>query len=197
LRNRLTSGVVRATMSSVSRMDWITKTEPAMTTTEVNVLTLHGELATGPFRFVRFEIKKHVAGGVVKAGGTCERCSQAIANAVILTGSNGVNVTVGVDCARICTESAANRTARLAIESAERAHLRALAKAATTRREADMDAWLSDPSNTAKLATIPSPVAWRASNGDTMLDWLRWAFDNGGATYFRKCFVAAVKATVA
>lgn len=133
-------------------------------------------LGKAPFAVVGCELKVFSAGpdGPTKPGGMCWFCSSPLIQAYVIRSADGRRFTVGPDCVEKTGDvglrdrvKALGREARI-----QRSHARQDAKIA------DVAALLAREDVRAKLAGLPHPLAWKAAQGATMLDWADWMMEH-------------------
>ncbi len=132
-------------------------------------------------------------------GGTCDHCGTAIWNVFKFEAANGARFVVGCVCAEKARKEVAKtgRTDRALeqIAAAVRKANKAKRHAREAAKLAEADSWI--PEHKAALEALPHPKEWAADQGQTLLDSLRWFWDNAGTAGKLKAYRAAVKALAA
>ncbi len=127
-------------------------------------------------------------------GGTCEHCGTEIWTVYRFQAGNGRIFKVGSSCVLkgFDADPALNRSPEFLAFKAARAKM---AKSARKNREArklaEGRAWLALDRTKMHLAALPHPSPYRATMGDTALDWAAWALANMGNTGLLKMFKRA------
>lgn len=148
-------------------------------------------LGAAPFRFVGcYEDRgpkiisvangvTHQVGAPGQPMGTCSYCGQGIAICCEILSADGKRFIVGSDCVNRTHQegtrvrSDAERAVRSMKAEAKRAKFRELLAAGRDRLA-------NDEGLRARLASLPSPNEYRASKGDTRLNWAEWMLANAG-----------------
>ena len=138
-------------------------------------------LGKGPFAFTgRVTEKVHcVPGGPSKAGSCCDYCSTGIRYEFWVKSSDGKEFKVGCDC----IHKTGDRGLILQIAKAER-ELRDKKNAAAKARKAERLAIRVEnakailPTIAGTLASKPHPSSYFADQGSTLLDYVKWCFEN-------------------
>lgn len=145
-------------------------------------------LGLAPFKFVGVEEKRGPiswydpkSGTTLTAGspgqpmGTCEYCYQGIAICCSVESADGKRFVVGSDCIRkvFIKGSPVEYAVRRALNAAKLTKDTAKWRAVADRIASDLDL-------RSALANLPSPNAYRASKGDSRLDWCEWMLANAG-----------------
>jgi len=137
-------------------------------------------LGKAPFRVAGFSVEKYQAcpGAPVQPGGSCTICGQGIMNVFRVRSADGHEFKVGPDC----VAKAGDAGLRKAVDKVIREHRREVRWAREKAQLEDGRAFLARSDVRAALAARPSPIAWRAEQGDTMADWADWMMSRAGAT---------------
>lgn len=145
-------------------------------------------LGIAPFKFVGMDRKVGPIdlGGGMFAGapgqpmGTCDYCGNGIADCCNIKSADGKFFVVGTTC----VEKTTSKGARLLTEVQQA--VKAARKVATDARNAAKieaaRAGLEIEAVREYLASKESPNAYRASKGDTLLDWAVWMMRSAGTT---------------
>lgn len=149
--------------------------------TQVHRFELAG-LGKGPFRFTgRVTEKVFVAcpGAPAKAGSSCDYCSTAIRYEFWVSSADGREFKVGCDC----IHKTGDRGLIQQISAAERKLRDAKNLAAKARKAAMLSARIDEatrllPSVVSTLASQKHPNQYFADQGKTLLDYVRWCFEN-------------------
>lgn len=139
-------------------------------------------LGKAPFRYVgmvyqEISYGERVIGSVggvpvaTKPGGTCDHCGAYIVDMFRIVSGDGIESKVGCDC--IDKVNQVLGTARIADDRK---------KAKQAREKARIAAAIVALDSAHLLRSQPHPTAWRAGQGDTMIDYCRWMFANAGHT---------------
>lgn len=157
------------------------------TTTKVHPFELAG-LGIAPFRFVGAEERRGpiswtengitlTAGAPGQPMGTCSYCGQGIAVCCFVEDAKGSRFMVGSDCIRKVYSTGTR------VRSDLERQIRSMKVAAESERIAAVRERVSfDNDLRDSLAAKPSPNEYRASKGETMLDWADWMLKNAGHT---------------
>lgn len=148
-------------------------------------------LGQAPFRCVGFSeergpIRRALPNGVMmeigspgQPMGTCDYCGQGIANVFHILSADGRRFKVGCDCVQ--------KTGDAGLVKVVSKQANKIRREATAKRNAERIAALraelaADYKLTDLLKSRPHPLAWRAEQGDTRLDWVTWMLKNSGET---------------
>jgi hypothetical protein len=154
---------------------------------------LFAHLGPAPYRFVMFTIPSKslleanpeayyrvISESPLEPGhgtGTCACCGTYITNIYIIECGDGSRWGVGSDCIL-----KVNRESKL-ISAVKKAKREADATARHAREDAAVASaldWIN--AHESELAALPHVQPWRASKGETLLDCVRWYFNNAGVT---------------
>jgi hypothetical protein len=116
------------------------------------------------------------AGAPGQAMGVCKYCYQGIAICCTIQDADGKTFTVGSDCVKRTGDKGLHN-ATTAVQKIARDNTRKREDARIAEVKASVE---TDESLRAILAGKPSPNAYRASKGDTRLDWATWMLANAG-----------------
>lgn len=165
-------------------------------------------LGKSPFRYVGYDVKVgpiRCDDGMTQIGspgqpmGTCDYCGQGIAICVSIQSIDGKLFTVGQDCAEKLYRETNRPAAEIArdpiykaMKAAKRERDRKLRHAREAVKLADGAAWFAE--HEAAAATLPSPNTYRANQGETLADFVRWFAANAGTTGKLRAYATARKA---
>jgi len=119
----------------------------------------------------------------IQPGASCDHCGTAIYETHRFCAADGRVFKVGSTCvSKMLAEQRTNSLA--AAERAIKAQRREQARErAANKRAVDYEtltALLADETVRAALASKPHPLPFKASEGETLLDWAAWMHENGG-----------------
>lgn len=147
-------------------------------------------LGLAPFRFTGTVTEKVfcVPGGTPKAGSSCDYCGTGIRYEFWINSADGKTFKVGCDC----IHKTEDRGLIKQISVAERKLRDAKNKAAKIRKEEKLAARVELanaklPSVQGLLSEKKHPNQYMADKGLTLLDYVKWCFDNRAAD--KACFI--------
>jgi len=108
--------------------------------------------------------------------GTCDYCGQGIAICCEIVSSDGKRFVVGSDC----VEKTGDKGIVVKVKSAVNKLRSEKRKASEAKRIAEFAAELETEELRAVLAALPHPQAWRAEQGETLLDSVEWFMAHAG-----------------
>jgi hypothetical protein len=153
-------------------------------------------LGKAPFTWLRVEcrvgpIKTELPDGTTleqgapgQPMGCCDYCSNGIAECHVIRSADGREFIVGCDCVRKVNAKGSRvlAAAEQAAQNLRNAKARERRAAKAERDSAEIQSLLGDPAWRERAASKPHPLAWRAEQGDTRLDYAEWMFQNSGAS---------------
>lgn len=141
-------------------------------------------LGKAPFRFIGVEEKVYIAysGAPAQPAGTCDYCGMGIKYVFRCESADKKVFGVGCDC----IQKHGDRGLIKLISSAEKAIRDARNAKAKERKIAKLAARVEKakeklPTIQGKLASLPHPNQYFASQGRTLLDYVNWCFENRAA----------------
>lgn len=161
--------------------------QPATIDQEVKVHPFEAQ-GLGKALFVCVGMQKNVytGGGGSQPGGTCRFCGTGIMYEYLIKSSDGRLFVVGSDCVHKTNDPKLVP----AVESLERQRKREMAREARRRRDQaalakaqeqlpGLREWVK--ASREQLSAIPHPNQWRASQGDSLADYLEWSLAHRSA----------------
>jgi hypothetical protein len=117
-----------------------------------------------------------------KPGGTCDACGTYIVNMFRIMSADGQESVVGSDCILKVSQSVQGRKAFDAdLKKVQKAARQATADRKKAKDKLRVQAAIERlPFCRGVLGDMPHPYQSLASQGKTMLDYVRWMFDNAG-----------------
>ena len=111
-----------------------------------------------------------------QVGNSCRYCWTGIKDVFYIESADGKVFPVGSTCVNKTGDRGLINTVKRQMNQlkAEKAYKR------NTERIANAVVELEDPELRKSLASHPHPLEWRASKGDTLLDWAEWMLANAG-----------------
>jgi len=146
-------------------------------------------LGIAPFKLVGTFVSKYQAipgdpNCPIQPGSSCDYCAQGIMLVCVIRGADGRDFKVGYDCAAKTTRDAAttaDQKLAAAIDGARRKLNRKKAHVRAADKAAELAMLLDSEFARVRLASLPHPNKWRASEGDTLLQWAMWMLNKAGA----------------
>ncbi len=126
------------------------------------------------YKLLGVTINKHQHTG--QPGSSCDFCGTAIMYEFWLLSSDGNKFKVGSDCIYRSGDIQLSSTTKVA----ERKMVNDMRHEKERLIIAQLRTDLDNPAIQAKLTAHPHPIAWRASKGDTLLQWADWMFKYSG-----------------
>lgn len=135
-------------------------------------------LGNAPYKFTGFSVSTYQAcsGAPIQPGSSCDYCGAGIRDVFTFRSANGKAFKVGSSCCRKSGDKYITTVAQREMRKVnlERRHVREAAKIEQAKT------LLASDSVRANLQTQPHPNDWRASEGDTLLNWAEWMMDHSG-----------------
>lgn len=133
-------------------------------------------LGSAPYTYIGHTTEHFQAcpGAPLQVGGSCDFCGQGISEMYRFRSADGRTFKVGSDCVKRAGDAGLVKM----ISADVRRHASELRAARELARIAAAVALIDTISD--RLAALPHPLAWRAAQGGTMLEWARWMLDHSG-----------------
>lgn len=164
-----------------------------MTKTDVHTFEMAG-LGKAPFRYVgmvaqdieygrrRLNSRDEAVSVTTAPGGTCDACGTYIVDMFRIVSSDGQESVVGCDCILKVAQTVQERKKFDAdVKALKKVKAQVAAEKKKLRDKARVQAAIERlPFVCGTLAEQPHPQKFLASQGKTLLNYVRWMFDNAG-----------------
>lgn len=131
---------------------------------------------SGPYRIVGKDGVEMMVGAPGQPMGCCDYCGQGIKYCHKVRSADGKTFVVGGDCVRRVHDKGHPMITQTERKEREERNKKARARFAQKAKEskAELDELLASPELVTKLSALPSDNEWRAKQGDTALDQVKY-----------------------
>ena len=136
-------------------------------------------LGLAPFKLIGFADRPfQLPDGTIKAGGTCDYCSQGIRTAAVILSADGKRFDVGCDCVRKVGDAGMIKAVKK--HDSEKRAAKAIIR--DDKNRAEIERILTEETvYIDRIKAIPHALDWRAAKGETMYDDLKFRLQSSGA----------------